>query len=69
MKIERNITVELNNDEIKEIIIKHLNEVEDIKISDINFKIEKEYHGYQDERGTTVFKGASCEGILSHEDK
>jgi len=69
MKVERNITVELSNDEIKEIIIKHLNEVEDIKINNIDFNLGKEYHGYQDEQGTTVFKGASCEGILSHEDR
>ena len=69
MKVEKNITVELKDDEIKEIIIKHLNDVEDITINDVNFKIEREYHGYQDEQGTMVFRGASCEGVLSHEDR
>ncbi len=69
MKVEKNITVELSNSEIEEIIIRHLNEVEDIKISNINFKLEKEYFGYQDEHGTMMFKGASCEGVLSHEDR
>jgi hypothetical protein len=69
MKVERNITVELTDDEITEIIIKHLNEVEDIKISDVSFKLEREYSGFQDERGTMMFKGASCEGVLSHEDR
>ena len=69
MKVERNITVELSLKEIEEIIVKYLNEVEDIKISDINFNLEREYSGFQDERGTMMFKGASCKGTLSDEDR
>ena len=62
MKIDRNITIHLSEDEVKEIIAKHLQEEGyEVKVEDVTLSVGTKLVGFgMGEHSETYFQGASA---------